>query len=116
MLVDLRAVGEGKLEDWGVRNLRALATAVSQQKLEYAFPFSSFELETDLNFVLLSEGRAIIPAECVVYVKPVEGYAPPAEGPSEAKLDEWRAFVGHFKHASFDIPADMSEVSEDLTS
>ena len=45
----------------GVRNLRHLATAITQQKLAYEFPYSSFELDTDLNFVLLSEGKAILP-------------------------------------------------------
>ncbi|BGP13969.1 hypothetical protein JCM10213v2_001907 [Rhodosporidiobolus nylandii] len=61
VLVDLRGISEGKLEDTGVRNLRHLATTVSQQKLAYEFPFSSFELDTDLNFILLSEGKAIVP-------------------------------------------------------
>ena len=86
VVVDLRTLGEGKLEDtgalvhlsgadrWkeadlrlpvrgppGVRNLRHLATAITQQKLAYEFPYSSFELDTDLNFVLLSEGKAILP-------------------------------------------------------
>lgn len=45
----------------GVRNLRSLATAVTQQKLSYEFPYSSFDLDTDLNFVLVSEGKAILP-------------------------------------------------------
>lgn len=45
----------------GVRNLRHLATAITQQKVSYEFPYSSFELDTDLNFVLLSEGKAILP-------------------------------------------------------
>ena len=44
-----------------MRNLRHLATAITQQKLAYEFPYSSFELDTDLNFVLLSEGKAILP-------------------------------------------------------
>lgn len=81
VVVDLRGIGEGKLEDTGaspalpsppatltegarrtgVRNLRHVATTVAQQKLSYEFPFSSFELETDLNFILLSEGKAIVP-------------------------------------------------------
>lgn len=66
VVVDMRAIGEGTLADGGVRNLRALATAVAQQKLEYSFPYSSFELDTDLNFVLLSEGKAIIPVSSTV--------------------------------------------------
>lgn len=34
---------------------------MAQQKLSYEFPYSSFDLETDLTFILLSEGKAIIP-------------------------------------------------------
>lgn len=44
-----------------MRNLRHLATTIAQQKLTYEFPYSSFELETDLSFILLSEGKAIVP-------------------------------------------------------
>lgn len=109
VLVDMRAIGEGKLEDAGVRNLRSLATTVAQQKLEYLFPFSSFELETDLPFVLLSEGKAIIPADCVVYVRPVANFEP-AQAPDEDKLDRFRDFLATFKHAEFNIPPEMSEV------
>jgi hypothetical protein len=80
VVVDMRGIGEGKLadagrssllrfhrpdSDWridlGVRNLRHIATTIAQQKLAYEFPYSSFELETDLNFLVLSEGKAIVP-------------------------------------------------------
>lgn len=77
VLVDMRGVGEGKLEDrgmsslllregetddrTGVRNLRHLTTTVASQKLSYEFPYSSFDLETDLAFILLSEGKALVP-------------------------------------------------------
>lgn len=86
VVIDLTKLGEGKLNDtgqspvsplpvarWncetnarvsevtGVRNLRSLSTTVSQQKLVYEFPFSSFELETDLGFLVVSEGKAIVP-------------------------------------------------------
>ncbi|GAA5901458.1 hypothetical protein JCM8208_001808 [Rhodotorula glutinis] len=110
VVVDLRGIGEGKLEDMGVRNLRHLATTVSQQKLAYEFPFSSFELETDLNFVLLSEGKAIVPTDCVVYVKPTVDHQHASSAPSAAKLDRFRSFIGEMKHAEFRIPEGMSEV------
>ncbi|GAA6026949.1 hypothetical protein JCM8097_005989 [Rhodosporidiobolus ruineniae] len=110
VLVDLTQIGEGKLEDTGVRNLRHLATTVAQQKLAYEFPYSSFELETDLNFILLSEGRAIVPAECVVYVKPQENYTPRSERPTEEKLDQFRSMIAGAKHSAFSIPPEMSEI------
>lgn len=45
----------------GVRNLRHLTTTIASQKLSYEFPYSSFDLETDLAFILLSEGKALVP-------------------------------------------------------
>ncbi|GAA5927019.1 hypothetical protein JCM10213_005555 [Rhodosporidiobolus nylandii] len=110
VLVDLRGISEGKLEDTGVRNLRHLATTVSQQKLAYEFPFSSFELDTDLNFILLSEGKAIVPTDCVVYVQRSSSTPSPAASPSKEMLEAFRSFISTAKHASFSIPDEMSEV------
>ncbi|BGP38039.1 hypothetical protein JCM10450v2_001972 [Rhodotorula kratochvilovae] len=110
VVVDLRGIGEGKLEDTGVRNLRHLATTVAQQKLSYEFPYSSFDLETDLNFILLSEGKAIIPTDCVVYVKPAAEHKPASTQTEKAKLDQFRAFIAQAKQAEFSIPEGMSEV------
>lgn len=45
----------------GVRNLQHLTTTVATQKLAYEFPYSSFDLDTDLAFIVLSEGKALIP-------------------------------------------------------
>ncbi|ORY61928.1 mini-chromosome maintenance replisome factor-domain-containing protein [Leucosporidium creatinivorum] len=109
VLVDMRGIGEGKLEDAGVRNLRHIATTMAQQKLSYEFPYSSFELETDLSFILLSEGKAILPTDCVVYVKPTSGLAvsPP---PSAEKLEAFRSFLAKMKASDFTIPPEMSEI------
>lgn len=94
VVVDTRGIGEGKLEDLGtssffslispvclspvllagVRNLRHIATTVAQQKLSYQFPFSSFELETDLDFIILSVGKAIIPVSSGLTLPPRSAY------------------------------------------
>ncbi|GAA6059426.1 hypothetical protein JCM10212_003658 [Sporobolomyces blumeae] len=111
--VDMRGIAEGKLQDSGVRNLRSLATTIAQQKLAYEFPFSSFELDTDLNFILLSEGKAILPTDCVVYVEPKQMRSSTDEAlaaPSREQLDRYRSFLSCAKHASFTIPPEMSDV------
>lgn len=59
--VSVRGVPADLTSAPGVRNLRHIATTMAQQKLAYEFPYSSFELETDLTFILLSEGKAILP-------------------------------------------------------
>jgi len=118
-----------------VRNLRNLSTTISQQKLAYEFPFSSFDLETDLGFVVLSEGKAIVPVrtpfriqlkslgdladlfsrdddvqtDCVVYVEPSKQSTTPISS-SKEKLSSFRSFIHSTKHASFSIPPTMSDV------
>ncbi|GAA5862180.1 hypothetical protein JCM8547_007765 [Rhodosporidiobolus lusitaniae] len=110
VLVDLTKIGEGKLEDTGVRNLRHLATSIAQQKLSYEFPYSSFELDTDLNFIVLSEGKAIVPTKCVVYLQPSTDASSSLTTPSKEKLDAFRFFIATAKHSHFSIPESMSEV------
>ncbi|GAA5941819.1 uncharacterized protein JCM15063_000785 [Sporobolomyces koalae] len=109
VVLDLQQLGEGKLNDTGVRNLRSLSTTIAQQKLAYEFPFSSFELETDLGFVVVSEGKAIVPTDCVIYVEP-SPTSVSASLPTESRLNEFRALLYSLKHSDFKIPEHMSSV------
>lgn len=38
-------------------NIRAVQEVLDAQSLQYIFPYSSFSFDTDLNFILLAEGR-----------------------------------------------------------
>ena len=61
LLVDETRLGEGTLKDAGVRNVQALTNVIQQQTLEYQFPFSAFSFETDLNVVVVSRGKSLLP-------------------------------------------------------
>lgn len=41
----------------GLSNVRTIQEAIASQILEYAFPFSGYRFETDLIFIVLTEGR-----------------------------------------------------------
>ncbi|SCV69116.1 BQ2448_2136 [Microbotryum intermedium] len=114
VVVDTLSIGQGQLIDTGVKNLRHLATTIAQQKLAYQFPYTSFDLETDLGFIVLSQGKAIIPTDCVVYVQPqprtTNSIIDVLEIPDESKLMRWRSFLHEFKHGSFNVPEHMSEL------
>jgi hypothetical protein len=49
--------GYADLIGQGVMNLRALQEMMAGQTLEYVFPFSRFAFQTDVAFLILSEGR-----------------------------------------------------------
>lgn len=109
----------------GVKNLQTLTTTIANQKLGYQFPYSSFDLETDLNFVLISEGKSFVPVRsssplnlfsdqggkttCIVQVRPEEPtvhFVPP----TKSQLDLFRSFLHTYRLSDFSIPSHMSEV------
>ncbi|KAM0754043.1 hypothetical protein T439DRAFT_378137 [Meredithblackwellia eburnea MCA 4105] len=109
VLVDARGIGEGKLEDAGVRNLQYIASAVASQKVAYQFPYSAFELDADLGFIVLSEGKALIPTDCVVYVKPTATSDSPT--PTPEQLSSFRSFLSTQKNVKYEpLDPDVSEV------
>lgn len=61
VVVDETAMDEGKLESHGLKNLNALAKALGQAKLDYIFPFSQFSFDVDLNFIVLSTSKSLLP-------------------------------------------------------
>ena len=61
LVFDERAMREGQLGEWGVRNLQALTTLLSEGKLGYVYPFSSFSFDVDLNILALSVGKTLLP-------------------------------------------------------
>lgn len=116
VVVDEVAMGEGELKDAGVRNVRALASVLQQHTLPYAFPFSEFEFNTDLNVVVLSTGKTLLPADVQVPVRPETGAASldmrtrtRAEPPTAAQLDAFRLFLLQARQAHCIIPESVSE-------
>ncbi|KAJ7043326.1 putative alanine racemase-domain-containing protein [Mycena alexandri] len=112
-------VTEGGVFDRGLRNLRALQEVMSSQSLEYIFPFSRFAFETDIAFLILSEGRksAFFQTNVNVQLKPNEAgelYGSIKE-PSPETLAMFRDFVGGAKIGNVTIGENVAEyIQEDF--
>jgi len=50
-------ISEGEINGKALLNIRAMQEVLDSQSLQYIFPYSSFSFDTDLNFILLAEGR-----------------------------------------------------------
>lgn len=63
VLINEDTLEGGSLQDRGVKNLQALAETVKTQKLRYEFPYVSedFGMETDLGFVVVGQGKTLLP-------------------------------------------------------
>jgi len=56
-LVTEAGITQGHVSPIGLDNIRTLQDAISNQILDYEFPFSRFQFTTDLSFVILTEGK-----------------------------------------------------------
>ncbi|KAJ7184146.1 putative alanine racemase-domain-containing protein [Mycena filopes] len=112
-------VTEGGVFDRGLRNLRALQEVMSAQTLEYIFPFSRFAFQTDIVFLILSEGRksTFFQTNANVQLRPKEGgelYGSVKE-PSPETLAMFRHLVGGAKIGSVTIGESVGEyIQEDF--
>ncbi|KAG0164991.1 hypothetical protein DFQ30_009097 [Apophysomyces sp. BC1015] len=61
LLVDETVLTEGTLGDTGVRNVQALANVIQRQHLSYFFPYSHYDLDTDIGVLTLSSTKSILP-------------------------------------------------------
>ncbi|KAJ7684781.1 hypothetical protein DFH06DRAFT_1027944, partial [Mycena polygramma] len=117
-------IAEGGVFDRGIANLRALQEMMTAQSLEYIFPFSRFAFQTDVAFVILSEGRksTFFQTHINVPLKPVKSselYKPAdkVQLPSPEKLAMFRDLVGGAKMGSVTIGDTVAEyIQEDFVS
>ncbi|CDR98799.1 hypothetical protein [Sporisorium scitamineum] len=117
IVVNEGAMGEGQLKDTGIRNIKALSSVLESHKLPYAFPYSEFEFDTDLNAIILSQGKSFLPFDIQCPLQPTDGaadlYSSTLPQVDEAQLTEWRKALLHARSLatakSFEILESVSE-------
>ncbi|KAJ9479140.1 Pyridoxal phosphate homeostasis protein [Pseudozyma hubeiensis] len=117
VVVNEGAMGEGQLKDTGIRNIKALSSVLESHKLPYAFPYSEFEFETDLNSIILSQGKSFLPFDIQCPLELVDDstdpYSESLPQVGESQLRGWRRALSHARSAAtakaFEIPESVSE-------
>ncbi|KAI8051154.1 mini-chromosome maintenance replisome factor-domain-containing protein [Syncephalis plumigaleata] len=115
LLIDETALDEGKLEDTGVRNVRALARVVETQQLDYAFPYrGEISFPTNLNLLIFSTARSMLPAE---FVLPLQLNSTTDNATTDADanavdeecLQQWRMYLVITRVLAHEIPETLSQ-------
>lgn len=117
IVINEGTMGEGQLKEGGIRNIKALSSVLESHKLPYAFPYSEFEFDTDLNAIILSQGKSFLPFDIQCPLQPSEReaelYSSSIPQVEEARLRGWRKALLHARSPattkSFDIPEAVSE-------
>ncbi|TSK22691.1 Mini-chromosome maintenance complex-binding protein [Bagarius yarrelli] len=86
LVLDETQLEQGQLDSTGVRNITALGNLISWQKVDYDFNYHQMEFHCNINVLVLSEGRSLLPCDCRIHLNPT--VSPP-------NLEEYLKAVQH---------------------
>lgn len=110
VLIDETQMGEGQLKENGIQNLKTLSEILTTNKLSYRFPFSSFDFESDLNFLVISNGKSLL--TCAIHLPILESNSKEKQigkEITEKDLKSFRHLLLEAKYKNFTIPEKVSE-------
>ncbi|NXN67927.1 MCMBP protein, partial [Himantopus himantopus] len=70
LVVDETQLEQGQLDTTGVHNVTALGNLITWQKVDYDFSYHQMEFPCNINVLITSEGRSLLPSDCQVHLQP----------------------------------------------
>nr|XP_019947887.1 PREDICTED: mini-chromosome maintenance complex-binding protein [Paralichthys olivaceus]XP_019947896.1 PREDICTED: mini-chromosome maintenance complex-binding protein [Paralichthys olivaceus] len=69
LFLDETKLEQGQLDTTGVRNVTALGNLISWQKVDYDFNYHQMEFPCNINVLIVSEARSLLPSDCQIHVQ-----------------------------------------------
>ncbi|XP_061368046.1 mini-chromosome maintenance complex-binding protein [Gastrolobium bilobum] len=111
LIVDETKLEVGILNSMGIENARLLKTLIELQKVEYDFKYYKMEMATDVQLLVLSEGKSnILPADVVVPFRPSATNC--SEAVATEALEAWRWYLATVRQLPHSIESEMQKVVE----
>ncbi|KAM4032024.1 mini-chromosome maintenance complex-binding protein isoform 2-T2 [Anomaloglossus baeobatrachus] len=120
LLVDETVLEQGQLSTTGVHNLTALGNLITWQKVDYDFSYHQMEFPCNINVLVTSEGRSLLPSDCQLHLKPL--LCPPSleqytEGLMAATLpsllNKFRMYLSLLQVMDYTISEEIIKAVED---
>ncbi|CAM4595152.1 unnamed protein product [Caretta caretta] len=70
LVIDETLLEQGQLDTTGVHNVTALGNLITWQKVDYDFSYHQMEFPCNINVLITSEGRSLLPSDCQVHLQP----------------------------------------------
>ncbi|XP_040293082.1 mini-chromosome maintenance complex-binding protein [Bufo bufo] len=120
LVVDETVLEQGQLDTAGVRNLTALGNLITWQKVDYDFSYHQMEFPCNINVLVASEGRSLLPSDCHVHLKP-QLCPPSLEQYTEALmsatlpslLNKFRMYRSLLQNMDYNISEEVTKAVED---
>ncbi|XP_057197901.1 mini-chromosome maintenance complex-binding protein [Triplophysa rosa] len=120
LFLDETQLEQGQLDTTGVRNITALGNLISWQKVDYDFNYHQMEFPCNINVIITSEGRSLLPSDCQVHLQPtlnppiLEEYLSAvqvAQVPS--LLNKYRIYLSVARTLNYSISDEITKAVED---
>ncbi|KAM4590859.1 mini-chromosome maintenance complex-binding protein [Odontesthes bonariensis] len=121
LFLDETQLEQGQLDTTGVRNVTALGNLISWQKVDYDFNYHQMEFPCNINVLVASEGRSLLPSDCQVHLQPqmapsqVEEYLSSVHMHPQAssQLNKYRIFLSVARLLDYSISDEVTKLVED---
>ncbi|EGD78485.1 hypothetical protein PTSG_12841 [Salpingoeca rosetta] len=115
VILNETAMEAGQLNERGIANLMALKTAMDTQQVAFEFEHAgSIMFDIDVQLLVLSEGKSMLPVSTKVPIAPTADVTAPQL--TDDETDAIRAYLDLAKHAEFTIAEEMQEaISSDFS-
>ncbi|CAK8567778.1 unnamed protein product [Lathyrus sativus] len=111
LIVDETQLEAGTLNSVGVENASLLKNLMENQKVDYDFKYYKMEMATDVQLLVLSEGKSnILPADVIVPIRPSATNC--SESVSTETLEAWRWYLGTVRQLPHCMESGMEKMVE----
>ncbi|XP_069045216.1 mini-chromosome maintenance complex-binding protein [Lepisosteus oculatus] len=120
LFLDETVLEQGQLDTAGVRNITALGNLISWQKVDYDFNYHRMEFPCNINVLITSEGRSLLPADCLVHLQPqlnppnMQEYLSALEvSLLPSLLNKFRVYLSLLRTMEYSISEEVTKAVED---
>ncbi|GAU24472.1 hypothetical protein TSUD_319490 [Trifolium subterraneum] len=111
LIVDETQLDVGTLNSVGVENARLLKNLMELQKVEYDFKYYKMEMATDVQLLVLSEGKSnILPADVIVPIRPSATNS--SEAVAAENLEAWRWYLASVRQLPHSFESETQKMVE----
>ncbi|KAJ8248413.1 hypothetical protein GJAV_G00241770 [Gymnothorax javanicus] len=120
LFLDETALEQGQLDSTGVQNITALGNVISWQKVDYDFSFHRMEFPCNINVLVTSEGKSLLPSDCQVRLQPTQ--TPPSleqyltalhAAISPVALNKFRIYISRLRTLEYSISEEITKAVEE---
>eukprot|EP00656_Telonema_subtile_P002739 TRINITY_DN11253_c0_g1_i5.p1 TRINITY_DN11253_c0_g1~~TRINITY_DN11253_c0_g1_i5.p1 ORF type:complete len:387 (-),score=78.92 TRINITY_DN11253_c0_g1_i5:40-1200(-) len=113
LMLDESSLQPGNLDQTGLLNMKALGLLLTQQQVEFDFQYHQTAMDVDLPTLVTSEGKTMLPVDCVLPVQSKWLSPTASPGPLDpCAADNMRAYLAQCRHSEFTVSETMSKALE----